>query len=167
MRSTVARILTLVGAAILLSSAMAARADDAPEVPPKTGKSETIKLFNGQNLEGWQGEKKFWSVADGVIVGKNLHPVKVSTYLLTERKFTDFRLLATVKLVRSEMHSGIALWGRVAPERGRNAAALRHGLRRDRDRAPRALRHAHTGVATWLRARRDRRRGDREPRQPP
>jgi 3-keto-disaccharide hydrolase len=94
------------------------RADDAPVVPPKTGKSETIKLFNGRNLDGWHGNEKLWSVKDGAIVGKNLQPVKVSTYLLTDRKFSDFRLLATVKLARSEMHSGIALWGREAPERG-------------------------------------------------
>jgi hypothetical protein len=108
----------LFAAILVVVFAAASCADDAPEVPPKTGKSETIKLFNGQNLEGWQGHKKFWTVADGAIVGKNLHPVKVSTYLVTERTFSDFRLLATVKLARSEMHSGIALWGRLAPEKG-------------------------------------------------
>ncbi len=92
-------------------------ATEAPTVPPKSGESETIELFNGRNLDGWEGHEKYWSVRDGVIVGKNTHRVPVSTYLLTKRKFTDFRLLATVKLVRSEMHSGIALWGRVAPEK--------------------------------------------------
>ena len=94
----------------------AAAAADAPVVPPKTGTSETIKLFNGKNLDGWKGHEKHWSVVDGVIVGKNTEPVPVSTYLVTDRKFSDFRLLATVKLVTSEMHSGIAMWGRLAPE---------------------------------------------------
>jgi hypothetical protein len=93
-------------------------ADDAKRVPPRQGKSETIELFNGKDLTGWVGHKKLWSVKDGVIVGKNTEPVKVSTYLLTERKLTDFRLLATVKLVQSEMHSGIAMWGKQAPEHG-------------------------------------------------
>ena len=93
-------------------------AADAPNVPPKQGTSETIALFNGQNLDGWEGHEKYWSVKDGVIIGKNVEPVPVSTYLLTKRKFTDFRLLATVKLVTSEMHSGIAIWGRIAPEKG-------------------------------------------------
>jgi hypothetical protein len=97
----------------IVSSAAAA---DAPVVPPKTGNSETIKLFNGHSLDGWQGHEKYWSVQDGVIVGKNSEPVEVSTYLLTRRNFSDFRLLATVKLVQSEMHSGIAMWGRIAPE---------------------------------------------------
>ncbi len=91
---------------------------EAPVVPPRKGTSETIKLFNGKDLEGWEGHKDLWSVEDGVIVGKNAEPVKVSTYLLTRRNFSDFRLLARGKLVKSEMHSGIALWGRVAPEKG-------------------------------------------------
>jgi hypothetical protein len=93
--------------------------DEAPVVPPREGKSESIKLFNGKDLDGWEGFEEYWSVKDGVIVGKNKDEVKVSTYLLTKRKFTDFRLLATVKLVESEMHSGIALWGRVIPEKGK------------------------------------------------
>src|SRR5437870_2625358 len=103
-----------------LASNLPGRADDknkeAPIVPPRQGKSETITLFNGKDLDGWEGYSHLWSVEDGVIVGKNTEPIKVSTYLLTKRKFSDFRLTATVKLVRSEMHSGIAFWGRVAPE---------------------------------------------------
>jgi hypothetical protein len=94
------------------------KAKAAPVVPPREGKRETIELFNGKNLDGWEGHEHLWSVKDGVIVAKNSDPIKVSTYLLTKRKFSDFRLLATVKLVESEMHSGIAMWGRNAPERG-------------------------------------------------
>ena len=85
-------------------------------MPPRQGTSETIKLFNGTDLDGWEGDPNLWSVKDGVIVGKNTDNVPVSTYLLTERKFRDFRLVFDFKLAESEMHSGIALWGRVAPE---------------------------------------------------
>jgi hypothetical protein len=87
-------------------------------VPPRTGKREVIKLFNGKDLDGWVGHKKYWSVQDGVIIGKNKDKVPVSIYLLTERKFSDFRLVFDFKLAESEMHSGIAMWGRVAPEKG-------------------------------------------------
>jgi hypothetical protein len=90
--------------------------EKAPVVPPREGTSEKIALFNGKDLKGWKGHAKYWSVEDGTIVGKNTEPIKVSTYLLTERNFSDFRLIATVKLVKSEMHSGIAFWGRLAPE---------------------------------------------------
>jgi hypothetical protein len=93
-------------------------AKKTPMLPPKEGKSETIKLFNGKNLDGWEGYKDNWSVENRVIVGKNSKPVPVSTYLLTKRKFSDFRLTATVKLVKSKMHSGIAFWGKVLPEGG-------------------------------------------------
>jgi hypothetical protein len=106
--------------ALTLSALPAADAQkkEVPVVPPRKGTSETIKLFNGKDLDGWEGHKELWSVQDGVIVAKNTEPVKVSTYLLTKRKFSDFRLTATVKLVKSEMHSGIAMWGRVAPDKG-------------------------------------------------
>jgi hypothetical protein len=89
---------------------------EAPVVPPRKGDSETIKLFNGKDLDGWEGYEEYWSVKDGTIVGKNKDEVKVSTYLLTKKNFSDFRLTATVKLVESEMHSGICFWGRVGPE---------------------------------------------------
>jgi hypothetical protein len=105
--------------AVVLPASAEDKKDEAPVVPPRNGKTETLKLFNGKDLDGWEGFEEYWSVKDGVIVGKNKDEVKVSTYLLTKRKFSDFRLLATVKLVESEMHSGIALWGRVIPEKGK------------------------------------------------
>jgi hypothetical protein len=118
----------VLGAAVLLGSGPASGqeskkapnppAEPAPVVPPRQGTSETITLFDGKDLDGWEGHGSYWSVRDGVIVGKNSEPVKVSTYLLTKGKYSDFRLTAKVKLVESEMHSGIAFWGRLAPEQG-------------------------------------------------
>ena len=61
---------------------------------------------------------ELWSVENGEIVGKNTKAVPVSTYLLTKRKFSDFRLVASGKLVKSEMHTGFAFWGHIAPEHG-------------------------------------------------
>jgi hypothetical protein len=84
----------------------------APEVPPLKGKSETIKLFDEKSLEGWEGYADLWSVKNGVIVARNDKPLKYSTYLFTKRNFSDFRLVFSAKLVESEMHSGVALWGK-------------------------------------------------------
>lgn len=89
---------------------------DPPVVPPRDGKAETIKLFDGKSLDGWTGYTDLWSVKDGVIVAKNTSPLKYSTYLLTKDKYTDFRLTFASKLVESEMHSGVALWGEVWPK---------------------------------------------------
>jgi Domain of Unknown Function (DUF1080) len=89
---------------------------EAPVVPPREGKSETVHLFDGKSLAGWEGYEDLWSVQDGVIVAKNKDPLKYSTYLLTKDKYTDFRLTFAAKLVQSEMHSGIAFWGEVSPQ---------------------------------------------------
>jgi Domain of Unknown Function (DUF1080) len=118
-RTVALRSLLLLLLAILAPALRAAEPKAEPKiVPPREGKSETIELFNGKNLDGWEGNMDLWSVENGEIVGKNTMPVPVSTYLLTKQKFSDFRLTGTVKLVKSEMHSGFAFWGRIAPDHG-------------------------------------------------
>lgn len=102
----------------VLSSSIATAQEkkDAPVVPPRQGKTETIKLFDGKSLAGWEGYPDLWSVKDGVIIAKNTEPLKYSTYLLTKNKYTDFRLTFAAKLAESEMHSGVAFWGEVYPQ---------------------------------------------------
>jgi hypothetical protein len=118
-------------AALALAAGLtpAADKDPAPDGKPPEGKSETITLFDGKDLKGWEGHKNLWSVEDGAIVGKNTEPVKVSTYLVTTRKFRDFLLKSRVELVnggKQKMHSGIALWGHVAPEKGDKYTYMGH-----------------------------------------
>ena len=114
------RNLFLIPVVMLLATGVvdAQETKEAPIVPPRTGKGEVVEIFDGKDLKGWIGHQKYWSVQDGVITGKNTDEIKVSTYLLTERKFSDFRLTFDFKLAESEMHSGIAMWGRLAPEQG-------------------------------------------------
>jgi hypothetical protein len=105
--------LLLVGAfAFLMASTGMVSAGKVPEIPPREGKSETIKLFNGKNLDGWEGYADLWSVKDEVIIGATDKPLKVSTYLFTKAKYTDFRLIFSAKLAKSDMHSGVAFWGK-------------------------------------------------------
>jgi hypothetical protein len=104
--------------AMLLCCGQMVIAQDAPDIPPLKGRSSNIRLFNGKDLAGWNGDEKLWSVEDGEIVGRNTEPLAVSTYLFTEVDFSDFRLTFDFKLAQSEMHSGIALWGKVDPEKG-------------------------------------------------
>ena len=121
-RTRLSALLVVAGLALVLSLSTGVAADkdtkETPLIPPRKGESKTIKLFNGKNLDGWEGHTALWSVKDGVIVAKNTKPIKVSTYLLTKDRYSDFRLTATVKLVQSEMHSGIAFWGKIAPDKG-------------------------------------------------
>lgn len=73
-----------------------------------------VRLFNGKDLDGWEGRQEYFSVKDGVIIAKNTkaNAPKVSTYLLTKAKYKNLRLVFEGKLVESGMHSGIALWGK-------------------------------------------------------
>jgi hypothetical protein len=95
------------------------------DIPPRKGKSETVKLFNGKDLEGWEGYENLWSVKEGVIIGKTAEPLKFSTYLLTKKKYTDFRLVFSAKLAASEMHSGVSFWGEVRPSVSKDPEADR------------------------------------------
>ena len=86
---------------------------------PKSEKP--IHLFDGQSLRGWKGQtEKYFSVEDGIIVAKNDadNAPKASTYLVTEKEYRNFRLIFEAKLVTSEMHSGIALWGKTVEKEG-------------------------------------------------
>jgi hypothetical protein len=98
---------------------------EAPVVPPRQGKTETITLFDGKTLNGWEGYSDLWSVKGGVIVARNDKPLKFSTYLLTKGKYTDFRLTFAAKLVESEMHSGVCFWGAVKPDVSKDPEADR------------------------------------------
>lgn len=111
-----ASLLVLLGVGLALAQDKKDKSREAPIIKPREGKSETIKLFDGKSLDGWTGYSDLWSVKDGVIVAKNTSPLKYSTYLLTDRKFSDFRLTFAAKLVESEMHSGVAFWGEVYPK---------------------------------------------------
>ena len=92
---------------------------------------ETKVLFDGKSLAGWDGDEKFWSVdkARGWIVGKNEDKVPSSTYLFTEKKYREFRLLFEVKQVMSNrhstMHSAVAALGERFEDKGGN----KHGFK--------------------------------------
>jgi hypothetical protein len=78
-----------------------------------------VHLFNGKDFTGWEGNtgeggtQKYFSIKDGVIVARNEadNAPKVSNYLLTKKKYRNFRLVFEGKLAESSMHSGIAFWG--------------------------------------------------------
>ncbi len=82
-----------------------------------------IKLFDGSTLTGWQGlTAEYWSVEDGVILGKNDQAVPASTYLFTEKSYRNFRLLMEVKQTLGEkystMHSAVCCLGEVIEDKG-------------------------------------------------
>jgi len=109
---------------ILASSLVSAEesVDWSEQQLAKLPKSEKpVRLFNGKDTDGWEGQtEKYFSVKDGIIIAKNEkeNAPKASTYLVTKKKYRNFRLIFESKLVTSEMHSGIALWGKTVEKAG-------------------------------------------------
>ncbi|NNC87035.1 MAG: DUF1080 domain-containing protein, partial [Akkermansiaceae bacterium] len=100
------------------------------ELVPLLPKGEKpLYLFNGSNLDGWDGDPKFWRVEDGLIIGENKGVVPSSTYLFTKGTFRNFRLLFEVKQtmspLHSTMHSAVAALGERFEDKGGNA----HGFK--------------------------------------
>jgi len=76
-----------------------------------------VPLFNGRNLDGWEGDPALWSVRSGVIVGTtDGHPIKQNTFLIYKQPYTDFILKAEVKL--RNHNSGIQFRSTVLPGPG-------------------------------------------------
>jgi hypothetical protein len=111
-------VIGLVVVASLGGSAFAA--DDWSSSVKFPASEKPVHLFNGKDLTGWHGNtgadgtKKYFQVKDGVIVARNEkdEAPKVSNYLLTDKNYRNFRLIFEGKLAESNMHSGIAIWGK-------------------------------------------------------
>lgn len=62
---------------------------------------ETIQLFNGKDLTGWEGMSSLWSVKDGAITGQTTkeNPTKGNTFLIWKGgDLTDFELTFQYKI---------------------------------------------------------------------
>jgi len=72
-------------------------------------------LFNGKNLDGWDGDPRLWSVRDGMIVGST-EGVKLAhnEFLITKQSFGNFVLRAECKL--RNHNSGIQFRSEALPE---------------------------------------------------
>jgi hypothetical protein len=85
--------------AIVYLGAAAASAQPVNQLSAEEQKQGFMLLFNGRNLDGWEGNKQLWSVQDGVITGcSDEHPFTVNTFLIYKEEFADFELKADVRL---------------------------------------------------------------------
>lgn len=65
------------------------------------------RFFSGQDLEGWQGDKAYWSAEDGVIVGRSTEPTLRNEFLFSQVPVEDFHLSVWVRLTPDDRNSGI------------------------------------------------------------
>ena len=74
--------------------------DQPPPALPPADADGWIPLFNGRNLDGWDGDPQVWRVENGVISGK-ADKISKNTFLIYGRKFSDFVLEAKVQLIKA------------------------------------------------------------------
>jgi hypothetical protein len=97
-RCTIPLILSLLALPLVFSSSTRADENDGFE-----------SLFDGETLEGWSGDSKFWSVEDGLITGRTTpdNPTQGNTFLLREGDFGDFELRLKYRIVGEGGNSGV------------------------------------------------------------
>src|ERR1700722_8996204 len=58
-----------------------------------------VPLFNGKNLDGWDGDPHMWSVRDGMIVGATEGVTMThNSFLISKKPYRNFILRAEMKL---------------------------------------------------------------------
>lgn len=121
--STVAAIALLAGSTNCPAKAQPS-AEFTTAVKKLPSSEAAVQLFNGQDLTGWKGDPNRWSVVDGMIRGANDDTVPSSTYLFTEKKYRNFRLLLEVRQTVGEgystMHSAVCALGEQFTDKGDN-----------------------------------------------
>lgn len=80
-----------------LAAAPAGNAAGSPDQLP--GASAFRTLFNGTDLDGWDGDPSLWRVERGTIVGSSdARPLTRNSFLISESAYRDFELRFEVKL---------------------------------------------------------------------
>ncbi len=75
---------------------------------------DSVSLFNGKDLSGWEGESALWSARDGMIVGKS-PGIKYNAFLATTAEYQDFELKLSFRLVGAVGNSGVQFRSRRMP----------------------------------------------------
>jgi hypothetical protein len=78
-----------------------ARAEDGPSPAAPPEPEGMKKIFNGENLDGWEGDTRLWKVVDGVIRGETTADAQTqgNTFLVwKDGKLEDFELRIKFKI---------------------------------------------------------------------
>jgi len=97
-----ALIVIAAGAAVFGQTAFLAAETRPPVlIEDRPGEKGFLRIFNGKDLTGWEGNPKLWSVKDGAITGQTTaeHPTKGNTFLIwTNGTVADFELRCSFKV---------------------------------------------------------------------
>jgi hypothetical protein len=103
-------LLSFVRSAVLLLAAV-------PAVAQQPDPTAARPLFNGRDLNGWEGDPKWFRVQDGAIVGGNLQQkIPHNFFLATKQEYSDFELTLEFRLQGQGTNAGIQLRSRRIPD---------------------------------------------------
>jgi hypothetical protein len=105
--------LNVLAAGWLIAASATLGQSQAP-APQATTQGVSQQLFNGQNLDGWAGDPKIWSVEDGILRGQTTAaaPIEHNTFLIWQGEVpSDFELRLQYRI--EEGNSGIQYRSRV------------------------------------------------------
>lgn len=74
----------------------------------------THRLFNRQDLSGWNGDFQYWEVRDGMIVGE-FTEIPQNQFIWHDRGVHDFRLILQVRIVSEQGNSGVQFRSEALP----------------------------------------------------
>ncbi|MDB5386623.1 MAG: putative peptidase [Planctomycetaceae bacterium] len=78
----------------------------AEDAKPSADEVGFVPLFNGKNLDEFEGDKGLWKLVNGTIVGDS-PGIKQNEFLSTKKNFEDFELRLEFKLHGGKGNSGI------------------------------------------------------------
>jgi hypothetical protein len=80
------------------------------------GRPTTHTLFNGNTLDGWEGNPEFFRVVDQCIVAGSLErPIPGNQFLATVEEFENFDIRFEAKLVGPGKNAGVQFWSQRVP----------------------------------------------------
>lgn len=80
--------------------------------------SEFVSMFDGKSLAGWKGDKPFWSVRDGAIVGEITEQTKIKNnrFLIYQKEMpADFEFIAEFR-ISANGNSGVNYRSEIVPD---------------------------------------------------
>ena len=95
-------LITFVLSVFLLSCCQTNQKEsDVNDSSGRSGLSDTLLLFNGQDFTGWQhADNSIWSIEAGYLTGSTMDTIlEESVWITTEDTYDDFELTMRVKLV--------------------------------------------------------------------
>lgn len=80
-------------------------------------RAESVTLFDGKTLAGWEGDESVFRVEEGAIVAGSMEkPIAHNDFLCTKESFEDFELRLKFKLLGRGTNAGVQIRSRRVPD---------------------------------------------------